>query len=550
MEPLEWLLKPGMTLTRALPYAARLGLLGVICLSTLAALVWLAGQRSPAILVAGLGLALQLYLTTCYLRTWRGSLRVLQGGVAQLSTGNLAAKFSLRKTDELMTLSTSLGLMADRLSELVSDVRSNAAMVSQAGVALTDNTRSLAQRTQSQASSLEQSTASLSEVTRGAHSTAERAHKAHELVSGVLAQAEGGSQAVGAAVRSIQDIQDSSRQVQDIIGTIEGLAFQTNILALNAAVEAARAGDQGRGFAVVAAEVRALALRSSESAKQIRELIGQSSQRVERGVTQIDAVQRSFDHIRAGVQSLSQEVHGISGYALAQSNNLSQITQAMSLLEQITHDNAGMVEDASHQSQQLGERAAALARAISGFDLRQGCADEAMALVRQAQNLLARTQLRAGLAQITDDATAFSDRDMYVFAFDRQGVYHACSGKRERVGTSVRQTPGVDGDQLIRDAFDCAKHGGGWVDYDFTNPQTDRVDRKSSYVMPLGEDLVLGCGIYKSRSEDPQAKAWLARRLVRAEQIQVLLQPTAGLAGQGQAGPHGPAAASVAMASG
>jgi methyl-accepting chemotaxis protein len=523
------LFKPGMKLTRHMSIGLRLGLLATLSIGTLSTLVYLSAQYSLALQVAVASMGLQCYLVSCYLRTWKGSLRVLQGGVAQLATGNLATKLSLRKTDELMTMSKSLGLMADRLSELISDVRSNAAMVTQAGMSLTENTRLLAERTESQATSLEQSTASLSEVSRASHSTAARAQKAHGLVSAVQGHASDGTQAVSAAVKSIQEIQDSSKHIQDIVGTIEGLAFQTNILALNAAVEAARAGEQGRGFAVVAAEVRALALRSSSSAKEIRKLIGESGERVERGVAHIHTVQQTFHAITGGVEELSQEVHLISSNSSEQSLNLSQITEAMGLLEQITHDNAIMVEDASHQSRQLGERAAALAGAITGFELRQGCADEAMELVRLARSMLARN-LAEGLKRITSDCQTFCDRDMYVFVFDRQGVYKAIAGKPERVGVSVRQTPGVDGDKLIRDAFECASHGGGWVDYDFTNPQTQRVDRKSSYVVPVNDELVVGCGVYKSRAEDPEAKAWLAKRLVRSEQIQRLLldEPDSG----------------------
>jgi hypothetical protein len=273
---------------------------------------------------------------------------------------------------------------------------------------------------------------------------------------------------------------------------------------------------------VVAAEVRALALRSSESAKQIRQLISESGLRVTRGVEQIGSVSQTFAAINAGVQQLSEQVRAISVNASEQSVNLHQIAEAVGQLEQITHDNARMVEDASHQSQQLGERAQRLASAVAAFQLRQGCADEAMTLVKTAAACLQR-EGRAALRRITDDGKTFADRDMYVFAFDRQGIYRAFAGRPERVGTAVRDNPGVDGDRLVHDAFHCAAHGGGWVDYQFTNPQTGSVDLKTSFVLPLGDDMVIGCGIYKQRSIDPDEQAWLARRLVRAEHVQRLV---------------------------
>ncbi|MBX9794707.1 MAG: cache domain-containing protein, partial [Burkholderiaceae bacterium] len=163
-----------------------------------------------------------------------------------------------------------------------------------------------------------------------------------------------------------------------------------------------------------------------------------------------------------------------------------------------TQRNAQMVESALNNSSQLSGRAERLSAAVSNFKLRQGSADEALALVRKAVEMYRRNG-SASLAQITDAANGLSDRDMYVFAFDRGGIYRAFAGRTEKIGTSVRDVPGVDGDKLVKDAFEQAAHGGGWVDYQFANPQTKATDLKTSYVEAVSPDLVLGCGVYKSR---------------------------------------------------
>jgi signal transduction histidine kinase len=161
-----------------------------------------------------------------------------------------------------------------------------------------------------------------------------------------------------------------------------------------------------------------------------------------------------------------------------------------------------MVESAFHSSSQLSGRAERLAQVVSSLRLRQGSADEA--LVRRAAELH-RMRRQAAFDEITTGYAGFADHDMDVFAFDRQGIYRAFAGRPERAGTSVRDVPGVDGDKLVRDAFEQVAHGGGWVDYDFASPQTGGVDMKTSYVEPIGSDLVLGCGVYKARGVPAEA---------------------------------------------
>ncbi|MDL2336983.1 MAG: methyl-accepting chemotaxis protein, partial [Pseudomonadota bacterium] len=452
-------------------------------------------SQSAAGLAAVLGVA---YIMLVYFRTSFGAIRVLRGSVTQLAAGDFATHVRLRRTDEMAEIGDFLDAMSGRLSEMVADVRSSSSMVAQAGLSLSSDTRALSERTEAQASSLEQTTASVQELSGAVRKSAQGAEAASGMAARVQSIAESGGSAIQSAVSAMQDIQSSSSRVHEIVGVIEGISFQTNILALNAAVEAARAGEQGRGFAVVAAEVRSLAQRSAESAREIKSLITASADYVKTGVTQIGGASNTFAEIVHGIREVAQSVHQIKTSTAEQSSGLDQIAQAVHHIDEITQRNAQMVESALNSSSQLSARAERLSSAVASFKLRQGSADEAHALVRKAVELY-RRQGPAALAHITAATQGFADRDMYVFAFDRNGVYRAFSGKNEKIGTSVRDIPGVDGQKLINDAFEQAAHGGGWVDYQFSNPQSGAVDQKTSYVEPVTPDLVLGCGIYKSR---------------------------------------------------
>ncbi|MEY2839977.1 MAG: hypothetical protein RJB60_2276, partial [Pseudomonadota bacterium] len=212
----------------------------------------------------------------------------------------------------------------------------------------------------------------------------------------------------------------------------------------------------------------------------------------------INGTRDTFERIVHGIREVADSTRVIAASSSEQSLALSQVSQAVVHLDEITQRNAELVEEAFHSSSQMSDKASRLSQAVANFRLRQGSADEALALVNRAVALYQQQGPRA-LGEITERSKEFTDRDMYVFAFDRGGIYRALSGKPEKVNTAVKDNPGVDGAKLVADAFEQASHGGGWVDYAFTNPQTGKVDMKTSYVLPVSNELIIGCGVYKSR---------------------------------------------------
>jgi methyl-accepting chemotaxis protein len=290
--------------------------------------------------------------------------------VAQtVAAGDLGSTIVVDRGDEIGTLLAALKLMNESLVGIVGDVRNASESIATGSAQIANGNADLSQRTEEQASNLQQTAASMEELTVTVKHNADTARRASALAEGASEVAAQGGEVVGQVVATMEAITDSSRRITDIIGTIDGIAFQTNILALNAAVEAARAGEQGRGFAVVASEVRSLAQRSATAAKEIKVLIGESVGKVENGTRLVADAGRTMGDIVDQVQRVSQLITEISEASGEQSTGIGQIGDSVAQLDQVTQQNAALVEESAAAAESLRLQAAALARTVSTFRL-------------------------------------------------------------------------------------------------------------------------------------------------------------------------------------
>jgi methyl-accepting chemotaxis protein len=289
-----------------------------------------------------------------------------------VASGNLAMEFEANGTNETGLLLGALHDMKTRLAHIVGDVRDNAEGVATASAQISQGNNDLSARTEQQASALQLTAASMEQLGATVRQNADNANQANQLARDASTFAVQGGEVVGEVVDTMRGINDSSKKVADIIGVIDGIAFQTNILALNAAVEAARAGEQGRGFAVVATEVRSLAQRSAAAAKEIKGLIAANVERVEKGTAQVDRAGETMRQVVASIQRVTDIVAEITCASSEQSTGVAQIGQAVSRMDESTQQNAALVEQSAAAAQSLKAQAQQLVGSVAVFKLNAG----------------------------------------------------------------------------------------------------------------------------------------------------------------------------------
>jgi aerotaxis receptor len=292
--------------------------------------------------------------------------------IARMSTGDLTGRIRARGASELVDLMQSLRVLQINLKLLVGQIKQSTEIVNLGAGEIASGNADLSGRTESQASSLEETASSMEELTSTVKENAEQTHHASKLVLSTAEIAVNGGEVVGKVIDTMGSIKESSRKIADIIGVIDGIAFQTNILALNAAVEAARAGEQGRGFAVVASEVRNLAQRSASAAKEIKTLIGDSVEQVEAGRKLVNEAGEAMEDIVTSVQLVADIISGTAAASQEQSAGIEQVNQAVSQMDEITQQNAALVEQASAAAESLQEQAAKLSELVGHFTLVRG----------------------------------------------------------------------------------------------------------------------------------------------------------------------------------
>ena len=292
----------------------------------------------------------------------------------RIGEGDLDVDLPAHQRDEIGAVMDSLSTMRDALRTIVGQVRQSADSIQVASSEVASGNLDLSQRTEQAASHLQQTAGSLERLTSHVRQSADAAAQAKQLAASASAVAQRGGVVVSQVVSTMDKINGSSKRIADIIGTIDGIAFQTNILALNAAVEAARAGEQGRGFAVVAGEVRSLAQRSAEAAREIKTLIGASVDRVETGARLVQDAGATMSEIVASVQRVTDVIGEITAAAVEQSSGIGQVNGAINSLDQMTQQNAALVEESAAAAESLRAQAQRLSQAMGVFRLSAGLA--------------------------------------------------------------------------------------------------------------------------------------------------------------------------------
>ncbi|MFN3305251.1 MAG: methyl-accepting chemotaxis protein, partial [Roseateles sp.] len=323
--------------------------------------LWIFLLASVAALAVGVAAAVGIT------RSITAPLRRASEAVKAVAGGDLTMRLHSSSRDELGQLLTSLDEMTQNLARMVSGVRQGCEQINIASAEIAQSNADLSARTESQASNLEETAASVEQMAAQIKANADSARQADQLANHASETARAGGEAVGEVVATMDAISAASRKIADIIGTIDGIAFQTNILALNAAVEAARAGEQGRGFAVVAGEVRLLAQRSAEAAKEIKSLIGDSVTKVESGSAQVLAARDTIVQMVNEVRRVTDLVGEITVSSREQSEGVGQINAAVSQLDQATQQNAALVEQTAAAAESMRQQSGKLSEAVAAF---------------------------------------------------------------------------------------------------------------------------------------------------------------------------------------
>jgi methyl-accepting chemotaxis protein len=351
----------------------------------------------------------------------------MQNMLAAVNGGDLGKRIDTNgKAGFFEAMSRGVNQLADNMAEVVSKVKNVAAEVHRGADEISTGNANLSQRTEEQSSSLEETASSMEEMTTTVKQNADNAGQANQLAMAARDQAEKGGSVVNQAVKAMSDINEASKKIADIIGVIDDIAFQTNLLALNAAVEAARAGEQGRGFAVVASEVRSLAGRSATAAKEIKELIQDSVRKVEDGSVLVTQSGQTLEKIVASVKKVSDIVAEIAAASREQSSGIEQVNRAVMQMDELTQQNAALVEEATAASQAMAEQVRGLNQMLDRYRVND--------MIESARNYTAQAAAPVATSRA---APRVERRSAHRPWADRSKVSTAATGKFSRANGTV-----------------------------------------------------------------------------------------------------------------
>jgi methyl-accepting chemotaxis protein len=485
--------------------------------------MFLGGQVSAIGMLAGSGAirsaiaatllaALAIHALAALYRWTATDVARAQGIVDRIAGGDLSARAVAGEgadaDDPAGPLGRSVAAMGRNLVGVVRQAASSADVIVGLAREMATGSSALAHRTQEQASSLEQTAAGMEEIAANVRQNAENCRQASAVATTARTVAGRAADRMDEVTSTMEEIAASSRQVGDIVGTIEGIAFQTNILALNAAVEAARAGDHGRGFAVVATEVRGLAQRSAAAAQEIKALIDASVDRVGRGADLVRHAGTTMTEVVTSVREVTDLIAEVASASVEQITGVDDINKAIARMDGVTQENAALVERTAAAAVAFDEEAARLAAVVGTLKVDRG--EERTRAVELVKRAVAHVRAH-GLTRACDDFNdpkgAFCRGNHYIWVGDFRGAIRANGTAPDARGQNNFNLKAADGRLFIQEIIEVARtKGKGWCDYPWKNPVTHRTEQKSTYFEAV-DDVFVACGIYKGKRESPRAAA-------------------------------------------
>lgn len=449
----------------------------------------------------GGGLALGAYLVGALVLWGQIGMQRISRTVERIALGDLSMRAGSRSGEgtDADRMWSSVALMNQSLADIVRQVNASGAAIIEGAREISAGYASLSQRTEEQAATLEETAGGTEELTATVKQNADACGRADRLAAEAKKVAEEAAQSMSAVIGTMDRMEQNARQVGEIIGVIEGIAFQTNILALNAAVEAARAGEQGRGFAVVASEVRALAQRTAEAAKQVKGLIARSGEGVAEGSKLVDEAAGTISRVSQAASGVAEVIAEIARASAEQSTGVEEIARAIQQLEGVTQQNAALVEQTGAAAQSFEEQAHRLAEAVGAFKLdRSEARDRAMELVRKGiAHLRAAGETRA-FQDFEARGGPFWQGELYLVVLRTDGMLLCNAAQPHERGEMHAEKKDYNGKPFMREMLRLAsERGKGWIDYQMLHPVTKQPAPKSAYVERAGERIVL-CGIYRN----------------------------------------------------